>query len=250
MRSMRVLATLLCLFGTPALADCVVLLHGLSRTENSMLLMGEALEFHGYRVVNETYPSNNAPIEALVGHVGDAVESCGDDEALHFVTHSMGGILLRVWLRDNRPDRLARVVMLAPPNHGSEIVDNMAQFEAFPALRDVLGFLQGPAVLELGTGSESVPSQLPAVDFDLGVIAGNRALNPLGPIMIDGENDGTVSVESTRVDGMSDHIVLPVTHTMMMMNPLVIAEVLEFLRNGTFDHGITLGAALRKLANP
>lgn len=214
-----------------------------------MLLLGETLEFHGYTVVNDGYPSNDAPIEQLVGHVGSAVAQCGEMR-VHFVTHSMGGILLRAWLDENRPDRMGRVVMLAPPNHGSEIVDNMAQIEAFPAMRDVLAFLQGPAALELGTDPGSLPSRLPAVDFELGVIAGNRAINPLGPILIEGENDGTVSVESTRVEGMADHIVLPVTHAMMMMNPLVMAEVLEFLRNGVFDHGITLGAALRKLANP
>ena len=231
------------------MADCVVLLHGLSRTEVSMRLLGESLEYHGYRVVNEGYPSNDAPIAQLVDHVGNAVTHCGEDR-VHFVTHSMGGILLRAWLRDHRPGRLGRVVMLAPPNHGSEIVDNVSQIEGFPAMAEVMAFLQGPAVLELGTGEGSIHAQLPAVDFELGVIAGNRALNPLGPILIDGANDGTVSVESTRVEGMADHVVLPVTHTMMMMNPLVMAQVLEFLRNGVFDHGITIGAALRKLANP
>ncbi len=231
------------------MADCVVLLHGLSRSESSMRLLGETLDYHGYTVINEGYPSNDAPIGDLVGHVGAAVAQC-EDQTVHFVTHSMGGILLRAWLAENRPAQMGRVVMLAPPNHGSEIVDNIAQTDAFPALRDVFAFLQGPAALELGTDPASAPNQLPAVDFDLGVIAGNRAVNPLGPMLIDGENDGSVSVESTRVEGMVDHIVLPVTHTMMMMNPLVMAQVLEFLRNGAFDHGITLGAALRKLANP
>ena len=229
--------------------DCVVLLHGLSRTEISMRLLGETLEYHGYSVINETYPSNDAPIGELVEHVGAAVAACGPAR-VHFVTHSMGGILARTWLRDNRPERMGRVVMLAPPNHGTEIVDNIAQLDAFPALAEAFELLQGPAARELGTDPGSVPSQLPPVDFELGVIAGNRAINPLGPILIEGENDGTVSVESTRVDGMADHIVLPVTHTMMMINPLVMAEVLEFLRNGVFDHGITLGAALRKLASP
>lgn len=246
---MRILTTIFFCLATPAAADCVVLLHGLSRTEVSMRALGEALEYHGYRVVNEGYPSNDSPIEELVEHVGMAVSACGEAR-VHMVTHSMGGILARAWLRDNRPADMGRVVMLAPPNHGSEIVDNMAELDAFPAIRDVLDFLQGPAARELGTGLDSVPSQLPPVDFELGVIAGNRAINPLGPIMIEGENDGAVSVESTRVEGMTDHVVLPVTHTMMMINPLVMAQVLEFLRNGVFDHGITLGGALRKLANP
>ena len=242
----RLIVSLLMFAAGPASADCVVLLHGLSRTENSMLVMQETLEFHGYRVINDGYPSNDAPIADLVAHVGQAAARCGGART-HFVTHSMGGILVRAWLRDNRPPQLGRVVMLAPPNHGSEVVDNLAQFELLP---DLLEFLHGPAARELGTDPNSVPNRLPPADYALGVIAGNRAISPLGPILIEGANDGTVSVESTRIEGMSDHIVLPATHTMMMVNPIVLAEVLEFLRHGAFDHGITLANALRKLANP
>lgn len=247
---MRILATLFILMGSPAAADCVVLLHGLSRSEVSMWLIEETLQFHGYRVINDGYPSNDAPIADLVSHVGRAVERCGEDRT-HFVTHSLGGILVRTWLRDQRPANMGRVVMLAPPNHGSEIVDGLHQTGVLPDIfPDIVGFLHGPAARELGTDPASIPSQLPPVDYELGVIAGNRTINPLGVMMIEGENDGTVSVLSTMVDGMADHIVLPTTHTMMMMNPVVIAEVLEFLRNGAFDHGITLANALRKLANP
>jgi triacylglycerol lipase len=250
---MRYLAIFLFLCATPASASCVVLLHGLARSEASMWMIEEVLEFHGYRVVNEGYPSTQAPIEALVGHVGTAVEQCGPVET-HFVTHSMGGILVRAWLRDNRPALMGRVVMLAPPNHGTEIIDNLSGMEILPDLMpnlmpDLLAFLHGPAASELGTGEGSVPSQLPPVDYELGVIAGNRAISPLGPILIEGANDGTVSVASTMVDGMADHIVMPVTHTLLMMNPMVIAEVLEFLRYGRFDHGLTLINALRKLSN-
>lgn len=244
---MRVILIILCLFfPLAARADCVVLLHGLSRSDNSMRLMQEALEFHNYYVVNYSYPSNEAPIAALVEHVGNAVELCGA-RTTHFVTHSLGGILLRAWLIDNRPPLLGRVVMLAPPNQGSEIVDNLAAFELFP---DLIELIHGPAVRELGTDPSAFPLRLPPPDYPLGVIAGNRSLNPLSAIVIEGENDGTVSVASTRIAGMRDHIVLPATHTMIMINPLAMAEVLEFLRYGAFDHGITLGSALRKLANP
>lgn len=242
------------LFTTPASADCVVILHGLARSEASMWMIEEVLEYHGYTVVNDGYPSTTAPITELVSHVGSAVEQCGPVRT-HFVTHSLGGILVRAWLRDNRPPLMGRVVMLAPPNHGTEIIDHLSTLDILPDLMpnlvaDILSFLHGPAVSELGTDADSVPSRLPPVDYELGVIAGNRAISPLGPIIIEGENDGTVSVESTMVDGMADHIVLPVTHTLLMLNPIVIAEVLEFLHHGVFDHGITLPNALRKLANP
>lgn len=243
---MRVLLFMLLLLPLPARAECVVLLHGLSRSETSMWLLAEALEYHGYRVVNHHYPSTHEPVETLVRHVGLAVNQCGFQKT-HFVTHSLGGILVRAWLAEYRPPIMGRVVMLAPPNQGAEVVDTLA---GNGLLLDMMTFLHGPAVIQLGTGEEAVPGQLPRPDYELGIIAGNRALNPLGPILIEGENDGTISVESTKVEGMTDHVVVPASHALIMMNPIAIAQVLEFLRHGAFDHGMTLGTAFRKLASP
>jgi len=249
---MRYLALLLLLLpamatATTARADCVVLLHGLARTDASMRVLEEVLVYHGYHVINDGYPSQEAPVSELVTYVERSAAQCGD-ERLHFVTHSLGGILVRAWLANAHPANLGRVVMLAPPNRGSEIVDTLSENNT---LRRAMIWINGPAVPQLGTDSGSVPNTLPSsVDFDLGVIAGDISINPLGPFVIDGPNDGTVSVESTRINGMADHIVLNTSHTLIMLNPMVIAEVLEFLRNGVFDHGITLPAALRKLANP
>lgn len=225
-----------------ARGECVVLLHGLARSEMSMLVIQQVLEYHGYRVVNRSYPSDEAPIDVLVAHVGRAVAECGTAPT-HFVTHSLGGILARRWLRDHRPPVMGRVVMLAPPNSGTEIVDRLAELDLLPGLLELVA---GPAARELGTDPASVPARLGPVDFELGVIAGDRSINPMG-LMLPVPNDGTVSVESTRVEGMADHIVLPVTHSLLMNNPLVIAGILEFLRNGAFDHGMTLTSALRKL---
>ena len=225
------LALLLLSSSAQALAeDCVILLHGLARTASSMEKLQEKLQQADYLVVNVDYDSRKHPIPSLADMaIGDGLLACRYKKAkrINFVTHSLGGILVRHYLSTKNIPELHRVVMLGPPNQGSEVVDS---------LRDVPGFeaLNGPAGMQLGTSSTDIPRQLGPVDFELGVIAGTQSINLILSTYLPGTDDGKVTIESAKVKGMKDFIALPVTHPMMMKNSRVIEQTLHFLQQGYF----------------
>lgn len=233
---------LVALVGFPACVEaqeCVVLLHGLLRSSRSMHSMAEHLSAAGYYVVNHDYASRKKPIASLANsEIPKAVAACPADVPIHIVAHSLGGILLRYYLQNNQITRLGRSVMLGPPNQGSEVVD---------AMKAVPGFvlINGPAVLQLGTDKNSVPANLGPVAFELGVIAGSRSINLILSNFLPNPDDGKVSVASTKVAGMADHITLPVSHPFLMTSPQSIKQTLYFLQHGRFQHANKTAAPIR-----
>jgi triacylglycerol lipase len=215
---------------SPATAECVVLLHGLWRVSNSMGELEKKLAYTGYSVANISYPSRRYGVKLLAEDaVNRGLNHCRGQQSqiIHFVTHSLGGILVREFLQDQKIEELGRVVMLGPPNQGSVLVDELLPIPGFAAL-------WGPTGRNLGTAVEGIIAQLGPVDFELGIIAGTTNVNPLSVLVSMGPNDSVVSVNSTKVKGMTEHRVLPVTHTFMMRNNEVIDNAIHFLKTGMF----------------
>ncbi|MEM9173322.1 MAG: alpha/beta hydrolase [Pseudomonadota bacterium] len=209
--------------------ECVILLHGLTRSERSMRPLAKALRKDGYQVINRSYPSTKYTVAVLSDMaIEGALSSCANEtQTIHFVTHSLGGILVRYYMKHNMLPKLGRVVMIAPPNQGSEVVDN---FEKVPGF----GALNGPAGNELGTGPDSVPNSLGSVDYPVGVIAGTRSINLILSLSLPGDNDGKVTVERTKVEGMTDFVTVAASHPFIMQKKTTIALTRKFLAYGNF----------------
>ncbi len=211
-------------------AESVVLLHGIARSSASMEKIENALVKEGYRVLNVDYPSTDLSLAELVQTIQPQIDAfnANRDRPLHFVTYSMGGLVARGLIRQHRPKNLGRVVMLSPPNRGSEMADFLKDNFLYKKF-------YGPAGQQLGTDQDDLRSFLGGVDFELGVIAGDRSIDPFGSYLIPGSDDGKVSIERTKLDGMKDHIVLHATHTFIMKNDAAIAQILNFLKQGEFQ---------------
>ena len=212
--------------------ECVVLLHGLARTDRSMQKMANALAATGYRVFNLHYPSREKSIEQLAMEIiPDGIRRCKEagKNRINFVTHSMSGIILRFYLSKKSIPELGRVVMLSPPNQGSELADSLMDNPLYI-------WINGPAGQQLGIGPDGITAGLGPVDFSLGIITGNKHsfIDRWFSDLIPGDDDGKVSVERVKVEGMSDFLVLPYTHTYIMDENEVISQTIYFLQKGIF----------------
>lgn len=218
-----------CVDSTAARSPGVVLLHGIARTSRSLKKLERALQAAGFATLNLDYPSRRKPLEALVEDIHPAINAFGRtlEAPLHFVGHSMGGLLVRAYVAKHRPKRFARVVMLGTPNGGSEVADVLTGLALYRAF-------YGPAGLQLATtpGPLTAP---PAPDYPVGIVAGNRFIDPISWLFIlPRPNDGRVSVQSTRLAGMADHVTIGSSHTGLPGHPAAIAQTITFLTEGRF----------------
>jgi pimeloyl-ACP methyl ester carboxylesterase len=209
----------------------VVLLHGLGRTGISMRAIAAALRQAGYPTLSPWYGLwKSMPAIVAYLHPRIAAFRAAHPGPLHIVTHSLGGLVARAYITAHAPENLGRVVMLAPPNAGSELAD----FVFSIGLDSLIFGAVGP---HLRTARpETHEGELGRVDFDLGIIAGDQPLDPIiAPLLLPSPNDGKVAVEATKIAGMRDHIVLPVQHTLMVMDKGVIAQTTAYLATGAFS---------------
>ncbi len=219
--------------------DHVILLHGIARTKRCMAKLAAHLQANGFQTHNLDYPSTKHTLADLTTWLHERVAPimATPDTRIHFVGYSMGGLLIRSYVQQYRPLNLGRVVMLGTPNGGSEIADTLQNLWLFRKF-------YGPAGQQLITDQTNFAHLFsPAINYELGIIAGNRPLDPIcswwiGRRKTDKANDGKVSVESTKLNGMRDHLAIRIDHTFLPTNSQAIQQTLYFLQHGTFNRAV------------
>lgn len=203
----------------------VVLLHGLGRSWHAMNPLARRLNAEGFSTLNIPYPSLTKPVDWILSHLRDRISSFAREEPVHFIGHSLGGILVRTLLAEEATWKPGRFIMLAPPNGGSEIID-------WASRKLILRALLSPAARALS--SDGIPSRLPSLPQDLEamVIMGRRSSIPFFRKILSEGNDGIVSVTRGRIDGLKAFAVVDADHTFIQIHPETVRRTLEFLRTG------------------
>src|SRR5688500_2230571 len=240
----KILVVVLALLTTPAVAaqnasrpparEIVVILHGIAKNAGSMKPVEAMLQKQGYETLSITYPSTKLDLDGIAKHLHEEHLTASFWEKagkVHLITHSMGGLVARryfdAYKTEIPADKLGRVVMLAPPNGGSDVADAIHWLPPYQ-------WYYGPAGDELTTAAQR--DNRSDIYYDLGIIAGTREWPYfVAAFIIPGKSDGRVSVEKTRIEGMKDHITVNGTHTFIMDKPVVHKQILQFLKNGTFS---------------
>ena len=209
--------------------ECVILLHGIGDGKVSMLKLEKAISDAGFDTYNVGYPAFGKKIEKIAEEELDiAIKNVKDYKKIHIVSHSMGGIITRYYLKDHQLPEGSRIVMLSPPNNGSEIADYFEDSKIYH-------LFYGDAGLQLTTDNE-IFLKLPKLNYEIGVIAGNKSTNPFFSKLLPGKDDGRVAVESTYLSEMKDFVIIPTTHLFIKYNQEAAEQTIYFLKNGKFTH--------------
>ncbi len=213
----------------PGARHMVILLHGLFRSKDSFGDLPDRLTEAGYEAAGFNYASMREGVQVSADRLNLVLDRLEDTDRVSFVTHSMGSIVLRAALA--RPaawrERVAlhRIVLIAPPSKGSAVANLLADFLPYQ-------WLTGDAGQDLTT--EAI-ADLPGLDAPFGIIAGGHGdgegFNP----MIDGDDDGTVAVAETQLEGSLDFLLVDSLHSFVHTGPETIEAVLSFLANGCFS---------------
>ncbi len=212
---------------------CVVLVHGLWRSGTAMRSIDSYLQNNGFSTVSFSYPSTEALIPDLAEqYLLPAVHTCEATGAttVHLVTHSMGGIVARAYLQNHRLPGAGKVVMISPPNHGSEITEKLSHYGWFTSIAGVAA----ATLTEDGIIKELKPFPEP-----VGVIAGYRSWSLWPESLLPTPNDGMVSVASMPLEGMDDFVEVEGGHAMLRFKDAVKIQILAFLDHGQFDGEVT-----------
>ena len=211
----------------PMKGEAVILLHGIFRSSKAMQRVRDRLEKDGYLVVPFDYPSTRVDISASAKMLGDVVKSLEGVKKISFVTHSMGGLVVRSWLGEGGDPRAKRLVMMGTPNKGAEVADVLRDWHLYR-------LILGPAGQQLIAHESGAIAKLPVPEIPFAVVAGGKGTldghNPLIP----GDDDGLVAVSSAYLEGAEDSITLPVLHSFLPFNADVIEAVSRYLATGAF----------------
>jgi len=203
----------------------VILLHGIIRSSKSMSRMQARLTETGFLTVPFDYPSTQVDLDQCSSYLGQVIKSLEGVRQISFVTHSMGGLVVRNWMRNHSDPRVQRLVMIGTPNKGAEMADRLQSWKVYQ-------LILGPAGQQLISGKKGAISQLPVPEIEFAIIAGGRGTPEGYNLLIPGDDDGTVTIDSARLEGASDFICLPVLHSLLPLNTQVINSADRFLRTG------------------
>jgi pimeloyl-ACP methyl ester carboxylesterase len=210
-------------------SDTVVLVHGMGRGPVEMRLLASRIARAGFEILRVRYQPFGPTTEQVVASVAKQIEArcCNLPGRIHFVGHSLGGLIIRAHLAANRPDVLGRVVLIATPNAGTPFVDKYRN-------RWWMG-LAGPIARTLGTDAASFPNTLPTPNYPVGIIAGVKPSSITKQHQTSDIDDGIVPLASAKLSGMSDFITLKSTHAALRYRRDVARQTIAFLREGAFD---------------